>query len=175
MTQLSIINRIESFLPLTIFCVCIIIIAGSFIAIKPQIQTSTEGKKVEELELFSVVSKDYIKFDQPVLLHIFATWCISCKADHQELTHFKNKHQIKTIGIIFDDTDDNILNWLRTNKNVYDDIAKVKDDRFFIELAIKNIPKTFLFAKDKTILFNHTGELKKEDLNAILTKYSQNR
>jgi cytochrome c biogenesis protein CcmG, thiol:disulfide interchange protein DsbE len=172
---MSMINRIESSLPLIIFFICIIIIAGSFFAIKPQTQINLEGKKVEELELFSLISKDYIKFDQPLLLHLFATWCINCKVDHQVLVGFKNKHKIKTIGIIFDDIDDNILSWLRTNQDIYDDIVKVTDDQFFISLAIKNIPETFLLAKDKTILFNHTGELKEEDFDAILTKYSQVR
>lgn len=158
-----------------IFFICIIVIAGSFLAIKRQAPPNLEGKKIEGLELFSVIKKDFVKFDQPVLLHLFATWCISCKVDHQILLGFKNLHKIKTIGIIFDDTEDNILSWLRANKDVYDDIARIKDDKFFIELAIKNIPATFLLAKDKTILFNHSGELKKEDFNALLTKYSENR
>ena len=55
------------------------------------------------------------------------------------------------IDPVFDDIDDNILSWLRTNQDVYDDIVKVTDDQFFISLAIKNIPETFLLAKDKTV------------------------
>lgn len=168
-------HRIERVLPLWIFIICLIIIAGSFFATKPNNHSELEGKKINNFDLVSIIDNNKVELTQPVILHLFATWCITCKIDHRVLVRLKKEHNIKTIGIIFDDATENVLSWFRTNKGVYDDIAMVGDEQVFVDLAIKNIPDTFLIAKDTTILYSHAGELKEENFHAILTKYTENR
>lgn len=164
-------RKIESALPLLIFIICLAIICGSFLAKNPKPFQNLNGVKVKDLELFSLVSNSEIKLEEPVVLHVFATWCISCKVDHVKITEFRKKANIKVIGVALDDTNENAKSWYDANPNVYSDVAIMKNEKNYLDLGITEIPETFLLAKDQTILFNHNGELKEEDLNAIFSKY----
>ena len=169
-------RKIESALPLLIFIICLAIIGGSFLASNsPKQYQNLNGTKIKNLELFSLIHNDDIIINEPVILHVFATWCISCKVDHVKIAEFRKKSNIRIIGVVLDDTNENAISWYDANPEVYSDVAIMKNEKSYLDLGITEIPETFLLAKDQTILFNHNGELKEKDLNAIFSKHTERK
>lgn len=128
----------------------------------------------QRIDLSSIVSLDnaarQLVFigDENIILHFFSSWCSTCKSDHAKILELKKKHNIRVVGIFWQDSPNNIQEWLSSNPNVYDDIGFDPTDRIIVELGIVGVPETFIISKDKVVLFNEKGDLTEQEfLNAL--------
>ena len=64
-----------------------------------------------------VTTKD-ITTDAPVLVSIWASWCIPCRNEHKILKHISNKYGIKIIGINFKDSVQNGRDFIKEYGNL---------------------------------------------------------
>lgn len=106
--------------------------------------------------------------NEPVILHFFSSWCSTCHRDHEKISKLKAAHNVKVIGVFWQDTAEKINEWVANNPNVYDAIGFDPTDRIIVQLGIVGIPETFIISKDKVVLFNEKGDLSEgEFLNAL--------
>lgn len=121
------------------------------------------------------------------LLNVWATWCVSCRAEHTLLVDFANNNpNVVIIGLSYKEirgdsdidsskmspeverqlADSRAKKWLSERGNPYDWVAMDLDGRIGIDYGVYGVPETYLIDKDGIIRMKHTGPLTTEILNS---------
>lgn len=122
------------------------------------------GKPAPEFELPSVMDPGRIVASteyegQPVLVNVWATWCVGCRQEHNFLLQLKQSGAIPIYGINWRDTRPEAVNWLENLGNPYVASGDDRDGRVGIDWGVYGAPETFLIAADGTVLHKHLGPL----------------
>lgn len=93
------------------------------------------------------------------LLNVWATWCPTCRAEHEFLHRLVRDRQMTIYGINYKDNRAEALDWLATlgdpyRFNVYDEQGQLG-----IDLGVYGAPETYLLDANGTIRYRHVGEL----------------
>src|SRR6478735_1036648 len=56
---------------------------------------------------------------QVCLLNVWASWCVSCRAEHPVLMDFAKQNMVPVIGLNYKDARDDGIKWLRDFGNPY--------------------------------------------------------
>lgn len=92
------------------------------------------------------------------LLNVWATWCPSCRAEHEMLRVLASQGVI-IYGVNYKDERDKALDWLHTLGNPYrlniDDAA----GQLGIDLGVYGAPETYLLDARGVIRYRHVGVL----------------
>lgn len=120
------------------------------------------------------------------LLNVWATWCISCRAEHTLLVEFASKNpDITIIGLNYKEVrgdsdidsskmseeierslaDSRAKKWLFERGNPYDWVAMDLNGRIGIDYGVYGVPETYLIDKEGIIRMKHTGPLTAEIIN----------
>lgn len=121
------------------------------------------------------------------LLNVWATWCISCRAEHTLLVDFANKNpDVTIIGLNYKEVrgdsdidsskmpeeierslaDSRAKKWLFERGNPYDWVAMDLNGRIGIDYGVYGVPETYLIDKEGIIRMKHTGPLTAEIINS---------
>lgn len=121
------------------------------------------------------------------LLNVWATWCISCRAEHTLLVDFANKNpDVTIIGLNYKEVrgdsdidsskmseeterslaDSRAKKWLFERGNPYDWVAMDLNGRIGIDYGVYGVPETYLIDKEGIIRMKHTGPLTPEIINS---------
>ena len=136
------------------------IISGLILTVKPDIlycqsagELVVETINVEKLEEF--LSN---RNDKPLLINVWATWCVPCREEFPDLVEISKKYKTKIdfVGISVDfpeEIDSKVIPFLeKHNAGFTNFIVDVKDPDHFINLLNKEwsgaIPATFLYDKN---------------------------
>ncbi len=101
------------------------------------------------------------------LLNVFASWCTSCRAEHDILLKISNNKNINIYGIAFKDIDENTKQYLAYNKNPYKKVGIDRRGELSDLLFVKGVPETFLINKKSQIIYHHQGGLDQEFISLI--------
>ena len=101
---------------------------------------------------------------QVSLVNIWATWCVSCRAEH-EILNYAAKQGIKIYGINYKDELEDARRWLEARGNPYVKSAHDLDGRIGIDWGVYGVPETFVIDKKGMIRYKHTGPVYLDDLN----------
>lgn len=95
------------------------------------------------------------------ILHVFATWCVACQAEHPLIMDIANSKAVVVYGLDYKDNRSIALQWLAKYGNPYHDI--IADDRgeLGINLGVYGTPETFLIDKNGIIRAKFIGPLTK--------------
>ena len=93
------------------------------------------------------------------LLNIFASWCVSCKVEHQFLMSLKEKAVLPIYGIAWKDNPKNLAIWLNNKGNPYKAIGADDAGKTIIDLGVTGAPETFLVSPSGVILVRYAGAL----------------
>lgn len=117
------------------------------------------GKTVANGDLLGKVS----------LLNVWATWCGSCRAEHQVLMSLARKGEVNIIGLNYKDTRPEAQQWLKSLGNPYVVNAFDADGRVGIDWGVYGTPETFVIDRKGMVRYKHVGPLTAEVLaDAIL-------
>jgi len=86
--------------------------------------------------------------DDVMLIHIFGTWCPSCKIDHPLILSLK-QYDIPLYGIAIFDTPTDTENFFKTAKNPYQRIGYDREAASLDTLGLAGVPATLLVTHDK--------------------------
>ncbi len=101
------------------------------------------------------------------LINIWASWCVSCKAEHPQLSALKEQADIALYGINIRDNNKNALNFLALNGNPYDRIGVDKSRKVSIDLGVYNVPETLIVDKNGIMAYKHIGPISELDVEQI--------
>lgn len=111
--------------------------------------TTFNGEKFSKKQLINKVS----------LLNFWASWCVTCRAEHQMLINIAQEKNLQIIGINYKDTKTEAGKYLKILGNPYHFNVFDNKGRLGLELGVYATPETFIVDKKGVIRFKHTGEI----------------
>ena len=95
------------------------------------------------------------KPDKPILIHFWATWCPTCKLEASNIQQISQDYEVLTIAVNSGSTKE-IKNYMK-EKGLDFKFINDKDSFFAKEFNISAYPTTFIYDKDKKLVFSDVG------------------
>jgi cytochrome c biogenesis protein CcmG/thiol:disulfide interchange protein DsbE len=91
------------------------------------------------------------------LLNVWASWCVSCRAEHEVVTRLVREHGLKILGLNYKDARADAIGWLERFGNPY--FASVVDveGNVGIDWGVYGVPETFVVDKQGVVRYKHIG------------------
>ena len=96
---------------------------------------------------------------EPVLVNVWATWCPTCRAEHEELNRLRREEGLKIIGINYKDEPRKARRWLAELGDPYSFNIQDPDGRIGVELGVYGAPESFLLDAEGIIRYKHVGDV----------------
>ncbi len=154
-------NRTLLFVPLGIFIALgVLFWIGLGVEDKTSLPSPLIGKPFPQFILNTVESGEETRTlpAEPVLVNVWATWCPTCKAEHEFLNTLAAQG-IKIVGINYKDDDFKARQWLQLYGNPYLFNISDPDGMLGLELGVYGAPETFLVDSQGIIRAKHVGDL----------------
>ena len=95
-------------------------------------------------------------------LNIWATWCVSCRAEHDVLLELARTGKVDIYGLNYKDNRPDAQRWLQQLGNPYVANAFDADGRTGIDWGVYGAPETFIIDRHGIIRHKHIGPLTRE-------------
>ncbi len=99
------------------------------------------------------------------LLNVFASWCVSCRAEHKLITELAKSYKFPIVGLNYKDKQADAKKWLEYFGNPYHSIAVDLEGKIGIEFGVYGVPETFVIDKKGIIRHKQIGPLTAKDLS----------
>jgi cytochrome c biogenesis protein CcmG/thiol:disulfide interchange protein DsbE len=99
------------------------------------------------------------------LLNVWATWCVSCRREHEALVQLAQTGQVDIYGLNYKDNRQDANRWLAQLGNPYIANAFDSDGRVGIDWGVYGAPETFIIDREGIIRHKHIGPLTIEIIN----------
>ncbi len=126
------------------------------------LESALIGKPVPKFRLESLdnpgqfYQADVLTQGKPVLLNVWATWCPTCRAEHQYLNQL-SAQGIRVVGMNYKDDRQKAISWLKELGNPYALSLFDGDGMLGLDLGVYGAPETFLIdARQKPSLLTAT-------------------
>ena len=93
------------------------------------------------------------------LVNVWASWCTTCRKEHQMIMNIAKTTKLQLIGIDYLDTRENGAKYLQELGNPFDEIIFDPMGNIGAGLGVFATPGTFLVDENGEILSNHLGEM----------------
>ena len=91
------------------------------------------------------------------LLNIWASWCVSCRAEHALLTALSRTGVVPIYGLAYKDTRESALAFLGSFGNPYVLSIQDMDGRTSIDYGVYGVPESYVIDKTGVIRFKQIG------------------
>jgi cytochrome c biogenesis protein CcmG/thiol:disulfide interchange protein DsbE len=98
------------------------------------------------------------------LLNVWASWCVSCRAEHPLLLQLAEADVVPMYGLDYKDDPGEGRTWLAEHGNPYTASIIDRDGRVGIDYGVYGVPETFVIDKQGIIRYKHIGPLTVEAL-----------
>lgn len=147
-----------------------------------RLESALTGKPLPRFRLESLQQPEKIyalnalQTGHPLLLNVWATWCPSCRTEHQYLNTLAQQG-IRIAGLNYKDNRQRAVNWLNRQGdpfllNLFD-----ADGMMGLDLGVYGAPETFLIDGQGIIRYRHAGELNQhiwqDEIKPLWDKYHQ--
>ena len=146
------------------------------------LESALIGKPVPTFRLESleqpgkVYDRSVLIGGKPLLLNVWATWCPTCRAEHQYLRSLAAQG-IRIVGINYKDDRQKALDWLQELGNPYAQGVFDGDGMLGLDLGVYGAPETFLIDGKGIIRYRHAGDLNEQvwqqEILPLWNKYSR--
>jgi len=110
----------------------------------------------------------------PVLVNLFASWCLPCAVEAPQLKALVDRGAI-IHGIAVRDTPDDIAAFLDRHGNPFTRIALDEQGRMMLALGASGVPETYVIDGRGIIRFQHLGEIRAEHVPVLLAQLEKAR
>lgn len=98
------------------------------------------------------------------ILNVWASWCVSCRAEHQVLNALINNNSVNLIGLNYKDEVVDARGWLKRYGNPYKITVSDLEGLAGIEWGVYGVPETFIIDKKGIVRLKHTGPVTNKDV-----------
>jgi cytochrome c biogenesis protein CcmG/thiol:disulfide interchange protein DsbE len=98
------------------------------------------------------------------VLNVWASWCVSCRAEHKVITQLANMKLVDIVGLDYKDDPADGKRWLQQFGNPYTLSAVDIEGRAGIDWGVYGVPETFVIGKDGLIKHKHIGPVTEQAL-----------
>jgi cytochrome c biogenesis protein CcmG, thiol:disulfide interchange protein DsbE len=168
------VTRWRLWLPLALFVgIAAIIAIGLYLPADRTVASAMVGKPLPDFDLKPIVpgkpgvSSAAFRQGKPRLLNVFASWCVPCIAEAPRLMRLKAAG-VPIEAVAVRDTGPAIAEFLARNGDPY--VAVGDDPTSSVQLSIgsSGVPETFVVDGRGTIVKQHIGDIRDDDLPEIL-------
>lgn len=161
-------SRASLFIPLTAFVVIAALLYAGFSLNDPHVLPSALiGKPFPDFDLPELgngagdVGKRLTQADirGPVLVNVWATWCPTCRAEHEELLRIHQESGLPIIGVNYKDNPAQARAWLAQLGNPYEFNIVDREGTLGIDLGVYGAPESFLVDATGTIVYKRVGDV----------------
>ena len=101
---------------------------------------------------------------QVSLVNVFASWCVSCQAEHPLFMKLHREGVVPVHGLNYKDGGDAAVAWLRRHGDPYDRVGADLKGRVGIDWGVYGVPETFIISSEGKIVCKHIGPVMERDL-----------
>jgi cytochrome c biogenesis protein CcmG/thiol:disulfide interchange protein DsbE len=106
---------------------------------------------------------------KPRLLNVFASWCIPCIAEAQQLVKLRQAG-VEIDAVAVRDTPEAVTDFLARYGDPYARIGDDKQSAAQLALGSSGVPETFVIDAHGRIVDQHIGDVRAEDISDLLRK-----
>jgi cytochrome c biogenesis protein CcmG/thiol:disulfide interchange protein DsbE len=158
-------SRASLFVPLGVFGLILLVgFVGFKLADPHQLPSALLGKPFPEFD--AVLLKDPDRrmtrqelVGEPILVNVWATWCPTCLAEHEQLLAIRRTTNLRIVGVNYKDDPIKAIDWLARYGDPYDFNLLDIDGALGVELGVYGAPETFLLDATGTIVYKRVGEI----------------
>lgn len=160
----------KKILPLLVFLVVGVFLFLSLNSDPNKLPSPLVGKKFPIIEGTDFYSNETVKLNDLMdnnlaLVNVWASWCVTCRKEHQVIMNIAKNNSLKLIGINYKDTKNDGEEYLKVMGNPFDEIVFDPNGEIGMELGVYATPETFLISREGLIIHKHIGEITKEIWN----------
>ena len=100
------------------------------------------------------------------LLNVWASWCVSCRQEHEVLLGLSKRGIVPIYGMDYKDQPKDGLAWLQNLGNPYTATVVDLDGRAGINYGVYGVPETYVIDKNGVIRHKLTGPVTPENLES---------
>jgi len=160
-------RRLVVLLPLLFFAVLAGIFALGLNRDPSLIPSQLIGKPLPPFDLPAIdsgnpglASRDFRA--RPMLLNMFASWCVSCRVEHPLLLDLHGRG-VPIAGIDWQDKAAAAAKYLKDNGDPYARVGLDESGRTGIDLGITGVPETFVVDKHGRVRYKQIGPIQTAD------------
>ncbi|TNF87597.1 MAG: DsbE family thiol:disulfide interchange protein [Gammaproteobacteria bacterium] len=98
------------------------------------------------------------------VLNVWASWCVSCRAEHEVVTALANKNLVTVVGLNYKDKSEDAIRWLQQFGDPYATSVVDFNGKVGIDWGVYGVPETFVIGADGLIKYKHIGPMTMESL-----------
>ena len=132
----------------------VVTVLSNFISLYKSQELNDKPLRLNNIVL--VGNKNYvIDNTKPILVHIWATWCPTCKLEAGNIERVSKYFNVLTIAVK-SGSDDELKNYLNENHYSFN-VINDNDGTLSSEFNIGAYPTTFIYDKNKKLVFSEVG------------------
>lgn len=152
-------------LPLGVFIVLVVFLSIGLQLDPKKIPSPLIGKTAPDFKLPDLLRASQIVSPEDLkgkvwLLNVWASWCVSCRAEHQVLNELsRSLGDVQIVGLNYKDALEDGQRWLAQRGNPYVYNAFDEKGRAGIDWGVYGVPETFVIDAEGIVQYKHTGPL----------------
>ncbi|VVH54796.1 Cytochrome c-type biogenesis protein CcmG/DsbE, thiol:disulfide oxidoreductase [uncultured Gammaproteobacteria bacterium] len=152
------------FIPLAVFVVLAWFLYDGLGRDTKKLPSPLIGKNFPNLEVedFQTGKKYHLQDklkNQVSLVNVWASWCVTCRAEHQMLNNIAKQDVVQIVGINYKDTKREGKYFLNRLGNPFDFIVFDEQGKLGLELGVYATPETFIVDNKGVIRFKRIGDI----------------
>ncbi len=174
-------KRLLIWVPLGLFALFVVLVAFRMGAGRDDtIKSQMVGKPVPEFALPAMVegrgtvTRAGLASGQPVVLNIFASWCVPCAAEAPQLMALKQRG-IPVDAIAIRDRPEDVATFLGRWGDPFRNIGSDKASQVQFAFGSAGVPETFIVDGKGIIRHQHIGIIGEQDLPELIAAYEAAR
>lgn len=159
----------RAFLPLIAFMVLVVFLGIGLTKDPRKLPSTFIGKSapVFTLPQLHKLNKTFSPKDmlgKVWVLNVWASWCVSCRAEHHVLNAMVNSNKVNLIGLNYKDAVSDARRWLSRYGDPYQLSVSDVEGLIGIEWGVYGVPETFIIDKKGIVRLKHTGPVTNKDI-----------
>ena len=159
-----------------VFTLIVMIVLYTFYkGLKIEVNYNTSDLINKKIESFSIksfnenslFSEEDLKKNNFSLINFWASWCVPCRLEHENLMKLKELSNLKIIGVNYKDIKKNASEYLFDLGNPYNVLLIDTDGKQSVNFGIYGIPESILINSELMVLKKYIGPLMDKDLLEI--------
>lgn len=172
--------RLVWLLPLALFLAVLALMFGGLG--KPQqavIRSHMVGKPAPEFMLEGAAGRPGLATvdlarGKPILLNIFASWCLPCAVEAPQLQALRDKGA-PLVGVAVRDEPADVEAFLGKHGNPFDRVGLDTNGRLLLGFGASGVPETYVIDGRGIIRYQHIGEVRPEHVPELLAELEKAR